>query len=357
MYHPVIKNKLNELKGLNDVNINLEFTPIIEMIDCKYDDIMKMFVNTTSKITSILKNKRVYIDLPTYVENEIIDIADMENSEDKIEFFKTLDAYFKTEKFKDYIPVISFDYNYRTKKKSYKENISFINLIIENFDSFALRLFTNADTYLDDDFALIKEMYNTFKDYDFKNKVTFIFDVDKTNISKVSETLNFILSKHKIIKLILVGEAYNNKSRMRTTYNFDRIKNHHLERVENLKKEFLSNIDQVEYADFALLDKIPSKIEIDPEKGFLYYPFIKFTTEDGNLCMFTADEKGNYEQYQELCKRIIHEMRTFSTAHCSTCQFINDVAAGDHSKFKAGATWKYRMIAHHITSMSELFKS
>ena len=103
MYHPVIKNKLNELKGLNDVNINLEFTPIIEMIDCKYDDIMKMFVNTTSKITSILKNKRVYIDLPTYVENEIIDIADMENSEDKIEFFKTLDAYFKTEKFKDYI--------------------------------------------------------------------------------------------------------------------------------------------------------------------------------------------------------------------------------------------------------------
>lgn len=357
MYHPIIKNKLNELKGLNDVNVDLEFTPIIEMVECKYDDTIKMLDNTTSKISSLLKNKSVFIDLPTYVENEIIDVVDMDNADDKMDFFKGLESYFRAEQFKQFIPVISFDYNYRSRKKSYRENIAFALLIVEHFDNFALRLFTDL-SFKDDDILLLKDMYEALGNYDFENRMTLIFDIDKSNTDEVSDTIDFILSKHPIKKIILAGEAFNNPSRTRTSYKYDRIKNHHLLRVKNLQTLLsVENVKSVEYADFALLDKIPSKIEIDPDKGFLYYPFIKFTTDDGNMCMFTADEKGKYEQYQELCKRIVKEIKKFSINHCSTCKFIDDVANGDHSKFKAGSTWKYRMIAHHITEMSIFLKS
>lgn len=357
MYYPIIKNKLNELKGLEAVSNALDFTPIIELVECKYEDPERFFESFTSKIISTLNTKNVFFDLPTYTDNEVIDRLQLNNAQYKFDFFSLLEGYFDQKHYKPFRPIISFDYSNGNQRECYKENLKFVKKISSHFsDGFAFRLFSDS-SYKNDDRALINQAY-AFLDEDIIKKCSIIIDCDEHTFSEVLSIVKELTEDYPMSNLILAGEAFNGSLRRTTDLPCDRIGNHQLKRLEYIKTHLALKelpVVYVNYADFTLLDKIQSKIVIDPDKGFLYYPFIKYTTEDGNLCMFTADAKGNYHQYEDLCQRIRINIKTFSREHCESCAFIDNVASKvDDLKFKAGSTWKYRMIAHHITALSML---
>jgi hypothetical protein len=357
MYYPIIKNKLNELKGLNDADPSLDFTPIIELTDNKYETIEKFLDMFTSKISNILCSKNVFIDIPTYVSiNDVIEDFSLNNADTKYNFFLHIETYFKSKKFKEFSPVISFDYTYGNQRESYKENIKFVKKIINHFSTFAIRIFSDS-SFKKDDIDLINQIYSFLGD-EIQGKCTIIIDTDNHTVNEVIPVIKEITEEYSINQLIFAGEAFLIKNRSSTSYECSRINNHHFKRVKSFTQTFSDkdiSVGSINYADYTLLDKIQSKIEIDPEKGFSYYPFIKYTTEDGNLCMFTADNKGDYEQYSELCIRIKKNIKHFSREHCTACAFIDDIALGiDGLKYKAGGTWKYRMISHHITSLAML---
>lgn len=354
MYYPILKNKLNELKGLNDVDTSLDFIPILELTECKYEEFDKFVNYFASKIDAILLSKNIYIDIPSYINNGVVIEYSLNSAEEKFNFFLNLKKYFKVHYFREFEPVISFDYSYGSQKESYKENIKFVKKIMNHFDNFSIRIFSDY-VYKNNDIDLINQIY-TFLGDEIEDICTLIIDTDEHTTSLVLSTVESILADYKIKNIILCGEAFTPFNRNTTAYQCSRIENHHLKRMKYFKEKF-DNKDisvPLNYADYSLLDKIPSKVEIEEGKGFLYYPFIKYTTEDGNLCMFTADHKGDYSQYQELCKRVKLEIKTFSTAHCSTCKFIDDVAEDKINKYKSGGTWKHRMVAHHITAVSKL---
>ncbi|MCG3662543.1 beta family protein [Aliarcobacter butzleri] len=351
MYQPILKNKLNELKGLDYVSLDKSLNPIIELVDLNKkstaEDIIKYLLE---KIPKISKNKNIYIDTPTYLYNELYDYLELGDIENKHNLFLKIKEIFH--KNIDFTPVISFDYYYESEKKSYKENIKFFKKMMNDFDKLAIRIFAN-ETFSSSDEILLSQIYDFLGD-ELENKhITLIIEVSKKNKLEIFDLLKEITKEYKINQITLVGEAFNNDSRHSTKEVYDRIKNHHLINFLEIQKSFNSNFV---YADYTLVDKIPNKIEIDPEKGFLYYPFIKFTTEDGNMCYFSAESKGKYEQYKDLCTSIIKKITNYSLDHCSTCKFIKDVSNGTEYKFRSGGTWKYRMIAHHISTMADYFK-
>lgn len=350
MYQPVVKNKLNELKGLNNVSKTTNFSPIIEITELNKKNTITQVLNyIVEKLEDILTKKNIYIDVPTYLENEFYKYFELDNIENKYELFLEAKNIFEA---KDctFVPVISFDYSYDSEKKSYRENIKILKKIMKTFDNFALRIFSN-DTFRKNDEILISQIFDFLGDELEEKNITVIIDINKKNRTYALEILDETIYEYNINQITLIGEAFNNDSRAPTANTYDRIKNHHLINFNNFKN-FTDK--KLVYGDYTLVDKIPNKIEIDPLKGFLYYPFIKFTTEDGNMCYFSAKERGNYHQYQGLCDLVIKEIREYSEEHCTTCKFIKDVAEGKITKFKTGATWKYRMIAHHVTTMSKL---
>ncbi len=357
MYHPIIKNKLNEIKGYKQVECSLKNMPIIELTDIKTDDFETFFNQLFSddrqnSIYGILRTKKCYIDLPAYLYNQIIDIFSLQNHKNKFDFFIKLNDIIKKKSLHPFTPVISFDYSHDTRRESYKQNISFAKKIIDHFDNFAIRIFTDS-FFKDDDYNLLWQLYD-FLPQEMEQKATLIIDIDKSTEKLSMDTIGELEKEGvKIKKIILSGEVLKNNDRLSTPFTYDRLHNKHLERFKIIVDSFRDK-SIFNYSDYTLVDKIPSKIELEPDQGFLYYPFIKYTTEDGNICMFTADNKGDYKQYKELCEKVIREIRSFDEKHCSTCSFIKDVADGKIEKFKAGSTWKYRMITHHITSMAKL---
>ncbi len=352
MYQPILKNKLNELKGLNDVALIKEFEPIIELTDLnKKETVENVIKYLIDKIPNIVKEKNIFIDIPTYINNEVYKHFDLNIIENKHEFFLKIKNIFIENKIY-FTPVISFDYSYENEKKDYKENIRFLKKMLKDFDKLAIRVFSN-DIFKNNDEVLLSQIYDFLGDELSNKDITLILEVSKTNKSKILDILKEITLEYTINRITLAGEAFNNDTRQYTVYGYDRIKNTHLLNFLELKQNIA--IDFI-YADYTLVDKIPNKIDIDPQKGFLYYPFIKFTTDDGNLCYFSANEKGNYHQYKDLCSLVISKITNYSINHCLTCKFINDVSLGNCEKFKAGGTWKYRMIAHHITTMADYLK-
>lgn len=353
MYYPVIKNKLNELKGLGDVKSNIASTPIFELVDCKYDDLNKFITHSFSKTNGYLKENNCFIDIPTYTKNSVYEMYELNQPSSKFDFFVAIEDYFNSNGYKSFTPIISFDYNHKSIRSSIRKNIQFVKLIAEYFDNFAIRMFSDY-SYKNDDINLADQVLSFYGD-EILERCHFIFDTDSDTFSHAFNFAKELEEDELFTNIILLGESFNNKSRLKRENQHDILENLQIKRVDYFK-EHLSDKFNIEYADYTITDKIQSKIELEEGQGFLYYPFINYTIENGNQCKFTAAEKGNYEQYEGLCQDIIKEISNFSSSHCEACEFIQNIANGeDGLKFKAGATWKYRMIAHHITMMAKLF--
>jgi hypothetical protein len=353
MYYPVIKNKLNELKGLGDVKSKVVSTPIIELVDCKYDDFNKFMKLSFDKTNGYLKENNCFIDIPTYLNNNVYEMFELNSVDSKFNFFVAIENYFKEKAYKDFTPVISFDYNYRSIRTSIRKNIKFVKLIAEHFDNFAIRMFTDY-SYKNDDINLTDQLISFYGD-EILDRCHFILDTDSDTFSHAFNFTKELQEDELKMKVILLGVPFSNKSRLKRENQHDILENVQIRRVDYFR-EHLDDDFEIEYADYTIADKIPSKIELEEGQGFLYYPFINYTIDDGNQCKFTAAEKGNYDQYEGLCKDITEEISNFSISHCEACDFIKRVADKEKDiKFKAGATWKYRMIAHHITMMAKLF--
>ncbi|MBE3021891.1 beta family protein [Campylobacter sp. 7477a] len=361
MYCPIIKNKLNEIKGLRQAikqTSLIQVKPIIELVGTKNQDIndfLNLLLDDTkvNGISDILKNTECFIDIPTYFPNQIFNDLSLTDHQVKYNFFLELSSKVKEAGCNDITPVISFDYSHETKMDSIRQNRVFARKIMQSFDNFAIRLFS-SDLFKKEDLDIFWELYDFLPDK--IEKATLIIEVSSSSIDYVIKNIEEITTQSNIKNIILAGESFADSQKFDTELGYTRSKNIHLLNFNKIKKRFSNT--SFNYADFTITDKIQSSIDIDSEKGFLYYPFIKYTTEDGNLCTFTASNRGNYEQYGELCKKIIEQVRNFSVSHCDTCDFINSIASKSiNDGFKAGSVWKYRMIAHYITTMRNLINT
>ncbi|MGM0520448.1 MAG: beta family protein [Campylobacterota bacterium] len=349
MYTPIIKNKLNELKAIETLDEKVEIDPIFELFETKKESTLEDFKWLNKKTNTFFKKRHAYIDLPTYTFNDFIDSHKLTDPKSKVNFFKELKQYFDDEKFTLFTPVISFDYSYSTEQETDKNNLKYVNLLLKAFNKIAIRVFAYP-LNRKDDFRLLNTIFALLDEDELEN-ITLIIDTDQIPESEILDAAEIAINENAN-KIILAGEAFNYSNKFRTSYQCGRIKNKHLSYYKDLVEKI--DYQKVAYADFTLLEKVQPTLDIDPDKGFAYYPFIKYTTEDGNLCMFTADERGKYYQYKDLCDRVIYNIDNYNKSHCDACTFIYEVTIGEKSRYKAGATWKHRMIAHHITVMSTL---
>lgn len=277
----------------------------------------------------------------------------MIDSQAKYNFFIKLAQKVKEVSCLEITPVISFEYSGETRRESIRQNRIFARKVMEAFNNFAIRLFP-SDLFKEEDLSIFWELYDFLPDK--VEKATVIIDVSNSSIDFVINNVEAIIRQSNVKKIILAGESLKDSQKLDTGLGFTRSANTHLSNFNRIKRKFPST--PFGYADFTITDKVQSSIDIDSEKGFLHYPFIKYTTEDGDLCTFTARNRGNYEQYRELCQRVTNEIGSFLSSHCGSCTFTKDVAMGNqHESFKAGGTWKYRMIAHHITTVSNLINT
>lgn len=346
MYYPVLKNKLNEIKALKNAYNKDTMIPIIEIVETK-KDIEEEFID------NLLKSfpegmKRFYFDIASYLDNhEIYEKFDLLDEEMRFNFIKNI--YTKSKAMgMDPVPVISFYYLNGTKKEAFRENIRLVKRMEREFDEFVIRLYPNQ-AFGTADGELIMSLYDFYED-ELCSKVTMIIDTTSISDKGIVDAINFIHNKMHIDGFVLVGETIKGVNGNKNG-KYKHLKNNHLERFNKIKKDCSDSF--IEYGDFSILDKKPSPLEIDPDKGFAYFPYIKYTEPDGSICMFTAKEAGKYYQYKDVATNVsLH--KGFSKDHCPTCTFIQKVSAGEVDKFKSGSVWKHRMITHHMVMMSEL---
>ncbi|WP_457561483.1 beta family protein, partial [Caminibacter pacificus] len=273
------------------------------------------------------------IDIPNYLSNnKVIEKHNLLDPQKRFEFIQSFND--------NIIPIISFHYT-NNLKESKKNNIKFFKLIFKNYENFAIRLFTDT-TYISEDKDIFENIMLFFED-EIKERSFLILDVNQKTKKDINSIINY-----NIKKTILINDILNNGSHQKEIEK----ENFYCLEINNsllsLSKEL-----KCEYGDYTVVDKIP-KYEEDEKKGFiLYTPYLYYTTKSGNICKFKGKKAGDMSEYKRLCTQIVHHP-DYEKDHCNTCKDIFKLYKGEDIKYKAGATWKHRMITHHITTMAEL---
>ncbi|WP_281952020.1 beta family protein [Nitrosophilus kaiyonis] len=337
MYYPILKNKTNEMLALENVKSH-NFIPIIELVSAnrmKYDEAKKIF-------EKIKHENTIMIDIPNYMNNKVIDKYDLIDPRNRIDFF----VNFKKEYNNNMIPILSFYYT-DNMKKSIKDNITVLNGLLNEFDEIGIRILTDK-TFKKDDIEILENI-DIFMNGILK-KIYIILEFSQSTVNELKYFFdNFEIDKFK--KVIVTGEIHTADSFLENDeLQCTLFKNKLLDLVHLLKEKYSSK--QIEYGDYTVVDKI-NQFEDEVREGPVFYvPFLRWTTKHGDICKYTAQTVGNMEQYKDLCKLIIKHP-DFDQNHCSTCKDIYTLANGGDINYKAGGTWKHRMITHHITTMAD----
>jgi hypothetical protein len=334
MYYPILKNKLNELIALENTQVH-NYIPIIELVSAN-----RYRFDETSKIIEKIKHKnKIMIDIPNYFSNnQVIEKYSLLDPQKRFEYIQTFND--------NIIPVISFYYTSELKE-SKKNNIKFFKLIFKNYSNFAIRLFTDT-TYIRDDLEMFENIFLFYED-ELKERIYLILDINENSEKIIREILN----NYKLEKIILSGDILNENLTIKEK---EENKNFNCTKIKNLILKKAAELN-CEYSDYTVVDKIPKYNDEEKIEGFiLYKPYLNYTLKNGDICKFVSNKAGDMTEYKKLCKEIIN-YPNFNPNHCKTCNDIYKLAHGEDLKYKAGATWKHRMITHHITTMVNLLNN
>lgn len=326
-YNPILKYKETiDIKAFNQANID-SIVPIVEL-----------FQENKKDLNKIDKNKKFYLNILF---------------EQNIDFIKTIDIYIEIKiTHPNIIPIIDDSFTFRNKKNAMKS----MKKLLAHFDSIAFKMNGIDNYYMSDIFENLLLMVNDY------SKVTMILDIDSAYKHTVSHLVNkysSAIDKIKDIEIdinnfVLAGAIITVSSMGYSDFNGGCVV------VQNkLLKAFyeISKIYQEEsifYGDYTIDEK-----HVFTDEDVIvttFYPFIKYTNVNGDICVYRSESKNDHDQYPLIAKAIINSHSDYLEVHCSGCAYIGTISRGEGSGNSTGApgTWKQNMMTHHLTTLAKI---
>jgi len=332
-YIPILKYKERiDIKSYIDLDMdNKDITPLIELFQIENIEMKK-----------IAQQKPFYLSI--LVDNNM-------------RFKTAVEVYIEALKFHtNIIPVINSDYNYDSKKDTFKA----AKKLFKTFDKIALKVngidqlyirenlenillsivddYKKIEIFLDIDYAY-KHTTNSMVEY-FSDAIDYFLDEIDDDI------LNFSIAG-SIVKVSSIGLGSFEDSEDGCNY----IHNHLLGAYHILKDKYKKL--NIKYSDYTIDEK--HMFTDDMNGGGSFYPSVKYTLENGNICIYKSRELSEFGKYIDIAK-IIHNRADYSSTHCTGCKYVNDIVLGNTNGKGTGnpSTWKTNMISHHIIRLSEL---
>jgi len=331
-YIPIFKYKERiDIKAYTLVNMNEkeEYVPLVEL-----------FLEEKIEMKQIDSKKKFYLSMLI---------------EKNMQFHNAVDYFIDiASAHENIIPVINSDYNYDNKKLSFKyakklfkkfEKVAIkINgikdiFIRENFENILLSViddYENLDVFLDIDFA-----YN----YTREQMIEYFGNAINYFLDEIDDEIRTFIISGSIVKVSSIGlDDFHAEDRCNT------IKNNMLLAYYELKKIFPEL--NIKYSDYTIDEKY---MFIDDIGGGNFYPAVKYTKNNGDICIYKSPNITEFKDYIKIAKMIESET-FFSKSHCCGCEYISDIANSRTDGKGTGnpSTWKTRMMCHHVETMYKL---
>jgi len=249
----------------------------------------------------------------------------------------------------NFIPVIDDTYNFDNKKIVF----SYFKKMITEFDKIAIKI-NGLDPLIIPD-----NIENMLFLIDDMSKITFILDIEQTfnktenemfklfknSIDYIHETISNDI-KNFVISGSLIETSSKNHISIEEAEECFLIQNKLLSVYYKLK-DYYPDLELI-YSDYTIDEK--HKFKDDDINVRQFYPSIKYTKKDGNICIYKSNKINNFDKYKELCKLIVKNP-DFIPNHCDGCETIQECSI---NRKGSPSSWKTKMITHHITTINEI---
>lgn len=252
----------------------------------------------------------------------------------------------------NFIPVINSDYNFTSSSK--KELMKSAKNLFKNFDNVAIKINGINKFYLPDNLENILFLLDDFTNVTVFLDVDFAFKHDNTTMIKsFTNAIGEIHSKldDEIVNFVLCGSIISVSSKGLKTFDGDgqyNIRKNSLLEVYNLLKSTFPELN-IKYGDYTIDEK---NMFTGDAGGGTFFPSIKFTNPEGDICIYKSEERNEFEKYKKIAK-LIQERKDYTQEHCPGCEYISKIINGETGGKGTGSpsTWKIHMMIHHIKTM------
>ena len=277
-----------------------------------------------------------------------INILDKSNGNDMLALYENLKT--AKEHNENIIPIIDDSYNFENKKITF----TYFKKIINMFKQIIIKINGIDPLIIPDNLeSMLFFMENM-------NNIVFLLDIEKSYkyseneiFEKFKEAIIYIRENisDEITKFIITGSLIEVSSKNHIAYIDNnnecfKIKNNLYQAWIKLSGYF-NNLN-INYSDYTIDEKHVFKDEDIDVRSF--YPSIKYTTKNGDICVFKSNNLREFNDYQILCSYIV-KLPDFDANHCYGCSEINRCSIEGGG---APASWKTNMITHHIERFNEI---
>jgi hypothetical protein len=195
---------------------------------------------------------------------------------------------------------------------------------------------------------------------DDMKKIKFLLDIEKSYkysqvemLSLFKNAINYIRENisDEINNFIITGSLIEISSKNHIAYTDNdnecfKIKNNLYNCYLELKKHYPEI--NIYYSDYTIDEKYIFKNDDIEVRSF--YPSIKYTIKNGDICVFKSNNLSSFDAYKYLCSHIT-SLKEFNSNHCHGCQKISECKISGGG---APASWKSEMMIHHIERFNEI---
>lgn len=332
-YIPILKYKERiDLSAYDklEININDDITPLIEL-----------FQEEKIQMSRISENKSFFCSILT---------------ERNLEFDTAVEMYIEAKNYhKNLIPVINSDYKYTSISK--KDLVKSAKKLYANFDSVALKINGVKSFYLPDELETILLLRDNLQDMTVFLDIDFAFKHEYASMIKIfSKAMDAVHNKldDAISNFVLCGSIVSVSSSGLKTFDGDQefnIRKNELLKVFHALSGTYSEYN-LKYGDYTIDEK---NMFTDDVGGGTFFPSVKYTDENGDICIYKSEERNEFDKYKKIAN-LISEREDYDKEHCLGCGYIDSIITENAGGKNTGSpsTWKYNMMAHHMRRMIQI---
>lgn len=335
-YIPILKYKeridMSSYEKL-DINSNTEVVPLIEV-----------FQQDKISMDKISIDKKFYCSILT---------------ERNLDFEFAVDLFIEAKNYhQNLIPVINSDYRFKSRSK--KELVKCAKKLYSNFDEVALKINGINKFYLPDELENILFFVEDFSKLTVFLDIDFAFKYEQSSMIKSYTTAIDEIHKRideEITNFVLCGSIVSISSAGLKTFDEDdeehNLRKNELLRVFKLFEGTYPDLN-LKYSDYTIDEK---NMFIDDNGGGMFFPSVKFTNPEGDICIYKSAEKNEFEKYKHIANLIMNR-EDYNHDHCPGCNYIEQIHLGTAGGKNTGSpsTWKVNMIVHHIKTILSILR-
>ena len=277
--------------------------------------------------------------------------------ESSMKFYDAVNHFIAAkELFPNMIPVINSDYNFDSKKETFRA----FQKLTRSFENIAFKFNNIKSFYMHQNLESIMLMYDKIAesdifldiDYAYKYSATSIMDYMQQSIKVIRDSVD-----EGIDKFIVTGSIIRVTSSYYSTIDENGgrpaiIQNNLLDAFSMMRAKY----PYLKYADYTIDEK--HVFTSDESTATSFYPMVKYTIPSGEIAVYKSGTLRGFDDYKDIAAMISSESY-FNTAHCAGCRYVTSIVNGTEGGKGTGSptTWKLNSMIHHIATMGELLSN